>query len=145
MSTLLLTRTRKLFLSFGGLASSLRDGQLTQDDLDHGLYCFTRPPEYIRNPRPGSHLSELDWVFGTDQIAAVLVHSTIVQTIERASRDNRVAFCPYRESDSWEQLRQLLRANDIAAPESGHWSGEFTTSRIRKAVGAATDAVTVEW
>ena len=102
---------RKVFLSFTGMLQSMRDGEVSDEDLTHGLFYFGCARVHVMGRDPGK-LHEVNNAFPTDTEQGRETCLKLQQALVTAEAEGRVAWRPPMGCNSQEQLSKLLVAND---------------------------------
>ncbi len=87
--------TRKLFLSFSGLLIAMREGSITQEDLNSGLFAFGCTREYALNPWKKDiriAVNNVEQVFKHDPDLGRKVHGQIAAALLKAEPEGRATF-----------------------------------------------------
>ena len=103
---------RKLFVSFTSLMRLVTLGQVTAEDLRHGLFFFGCWREHALNPGAAGEPDERTWSEGRYAAA----HPTIVEAVKRAESERRAAWHngPRIVDSPWVVLDELLRDNGFS-------------------------------
>ena len=99
----------KLFLSFTGLLRAIAQEEVTQADLDAGLFYFGCARSHALNPGgAGEYDERINLAKGAQ------AHEKLVRALERAESENRCRWLkPDNTSRSYSLLNELLCANGL--------------------------------
>lgn len=80
---------KKLFLSFSALLGQIVDGNVTQDDLDKGLFMFGCTRTHAIDPGAHNETDERTWNKGRNAEA----YPSLLAALLAAEADGRAAWC----------------------------------------------------
>ena len=103
-------KQRKLFVSFTSLLRELKQGTITQADLDSGLYYFGCIREHAVDPWQDD-TNEVQWFFKGDMDRGRQVHEQLKEAVLKAEQEGRIVFRSLEDYNTYEQLNALLVAN----------------------------------
>jgi hypothetical protein len=140
---------RKLFLSFSGLVRNIRDGQVTQEDLDNGLFYFGCSRGHVIQPfnRLGVG-DDVTPAFKGDSVRAHKVHEQILKAVLSAEAEGRAMFRLAVGFTSYRDLNILLansgyRLLRTEAGQSDH--SDFSKPKVAQQVKEAGLDLEVHW
>jgi hypothetical protein len=102
--------TRKVFLSLMGTLRLMQDGEVSDDDLAHGLFYLGCTRTYVLETNP-EKLQEIQGLFATDLEKGLEVHTKLQQALLTAEAEGRAVWRPSHKGNTQEQLNGLLVAN----------------------------------
>ena len=98
---------KNLFVSFTGTLRALKEGSVTESDLDSGLFYFGCTRKHATDPTVEN---ELPWFF-KDPDQRRTVHERLIEALNKGESEGRVIWRDEQSRLSYEQLNKLLEAN----------------------------------
>jgi hypothetical protein len=120
----------KLFLSFTTILGVIARNEVTQEDLDTGLYYFGCVRSHAYHPDAEGERDERSWV----KEGGVAAHEKLVKALERAEAEGR---CRWHRPDAatrlatYPTLNELLVANGVSALKPKHEFEEYSYPAVR--------------
>lgn len=96
---------QKVFISFSGLLTAMRDGKVTPEDLENGLFYFGCVREHVFSSDDNSDVNR---IFHDDPVAGALAFVRIQTAVHNAETDGRAVFRPDDGRPCLDQLNDLL-------------------------------------
>lgn len=110
---------RKLFVSFTTTLRALKDGSVTENDLDTAIFYFGCCREHALDPWK-DEANEILWFFRDDVEKGRAIHARLVAAIEKAEVEKRIAWRTREERSSYKVLNSLLVANGFGGIAHEH-------------------------
>lgn len=104
----------KLFLSFTGLLRAIVDNEVSQDELDAGLFYFGCTRSHAWKPSAAGEFDERT----TYRESGLIAHATLLRALERAELAGRCRWHRLEEGTplpAYPLLNELLVANGVPA------------------------------
>ncbi len=103
---------RKLFVSFTGTLMGLKEGTVSENDLDTGLFYLGCSREHALDPWK-HETNEVMWFWKDDPEKGRAVHARLAAALMQGEQEDRVLWKRKGELQGYEVLNELLAYNDI--------------------------------
>ena len=131
------TRLQTIVLSWSGVLSQMFHGLVSVDDLDGALFYFGCTRGHAFDPAsPEDAYNELDAITHSDPERGKQVYAQLMEAVSSAEADGRVTWRELRQSNSYDQLNELLARNGLPAinPPADEWMSHYSYPAVHEAV-----------
>jgi len=120
-----------LFVSYTRLLGLIRDGEVSQSELENGLFYFGCTEKNVQNPGAGAQddrrLSDVDAVFHQDKRAGQRAMRRIRHAVHVAKKQGRAEFRVRGQHNNYDQLNTLLVRNGLPALDTNNHGTRYET------------------